>query len=255
MAKYKEHFTIMSHDTDANNNAKPSVVARLFQETVNHHMRDRKPTYFELFFQGRSFIAIRMVIEMRKQLHPYDEVDVYTWTSEGKGATFFRCYSMEKNGVEIAKAYSEWTLADLNTGKLIHRDRVDFSSYEKDELVNMTVPIKFHFSPDLEFEKCGEHIVRYTETDMNGHMNNTVYQNVLWDFVPNVETKKLTSMSLRYMAEAPLNETMGIYRAEIPVVDDGCGAEKSYYFKTVVNGKVNTASLINCGETERYMVK
>ena len=255
MSKYKEHFVVMSHDTDANNLAKPSVVARLFQETANHHMRDRRPSYYELFFSGKSFIAIRMAFEMKEQLHPYDEVDVYTWTAEGKGATFFRCYSMERDGKEVARAYSEWTVTDLNENRLCHRDEIDFSAYETDELVTLNAPVKFHFPRDMEFEKCGEYLVEYCDTDMNGHMNNTIYQNIIWNHVPDVAEKKLTSFSLRYMAEAPLGSVMEIYRAKLDEhIYDSCGAEESYYFKTVVNGRVNTASLVSAAKTERYIV-
>ena len=187
----------MSYDVDANNNAKPTIIAKLLNETANLHMKDRRPTYYELFFKGLSFIAVRMAFEIKEQLHPYDEVDVYTWTAEGKGATFFRCYSIERDGVEVVRAYSEWTVVNLNTGKLCHRDEIDLSNYEVDDIHELDTPVKFHFPSNLEFEKCGEHVVEYTDTDMNGHMNNTIYQNMIWDFVPDVEHKKLTAFSLR----------------------------------------------------------
>ncbi len=253
MAKYKRHFVIMSYDVDANNNVKPTIIAKLLNETANLHMRDRRPTYYELFFKGLSFIAVRMAFEIKEQLHPYDEVDVYTWTAEGKGATFFRCYSMERDGIEVVKAYSEWTVVNLNTGKLCHRDEIDFSNYEVDELHRFETPVKFHFPSDLEFEKCGEHIVEYADTDMNGHMNNTIYQNMIWSYVPGVEHKKLTAFSMRYMAEALHGSRIEIFRAKVTGdVADGLGSEERYYFKTIVDGNVNTASLVSCAETERY---
>ena len=253
MSKYKEHYALKSYDMDANNNAKPTVIATLFQETANHHMRDRRPTYYELFFSGKSFIAVRMAFEVREQLHPYDEVDVYTWTAEGKGATFFRCYAMERDGVEIARAYSEWTVADLNTGKLCHRDAIDFSHYEVDDLIEMHVPTKFHLPQDADFEKCGEHRVEYCDTDMNGHMNNAVYKNIIWNCIPDVAHKKLTSFSMRFMAEAPMGSTVEIYRAKLDKpIDDECGAEESYYFKTIVDGKANTMALVSAAHTDRY---
>ena len=246
MSKYKRHFTVMSYDVDANNNAKPTIIAKLLNETANLHMKDRRPTYYELFFKGLSFIAVRMAFEIKEQLHPYDEVDVYTWTAEGKGATFFRCYSIERDGVEVVRAYSEWTVVNLNTGKLCHRDEIDLSNYEVDDIHELDTPVKFHFPSNLEFEKCGEHVVEYTDTDMNGHMNNTIYQYMIWDFVPDVEHKKLTAFSLRYMAEAPMGSTIEIYRAKAAEYDEG------YYFKTIVGGKANTAALVRCEETERY---
>ena len=93
---YTEHFVISSHDIDINGNVRPSIVCRLMQETANHHMRDRKPTYNELFEKGQSYIAIRMAIEQPAQLHMYEEVSVDTWTCSGKGATFLRCYRIRR---------------------------------------------------------------------------------------------------------------------------------------------------------------
>ena len=243
----------MSYDVDANNNVKPTIIAKLLNETANLHMRDRRPTYYELFFKGLSFIAVRMAFEIKEQLHPYDEVDVYTWTAEGKGATFFRCYSMERDGIEVVKAYSEWTVVNLNTGKLCHRDEIDFSNYEVDELHRFETPVKFHFPSDLEFEKCGEHIVEYADTDMNGQMNNTIYQNMIWSYVPGVEHKKLSAFSWRYIPQALHGSRIEIFRAKVTGdVADGLGSEERYYFKTIVDGNVNTASLVSCAETERY---
>lgn len=45
MSTYREHYSVSSHDVDINNNIKPSSLARLMQETANHNMRDRRPTY------------------------------------------------------------------------------------------------------------------------------------------------------------------------------------------------------------------
>ena len=160
---------------------------------------------------------------------------------------------MERDGIEVVKAYSEWTVVNLNTGKLCHRDEIDFSNYEVDELHRFETPVKFHFPSDLEFEKCGEHIVEYADTDMNGHMNNTIYQNMIWSYVPGVEHKKLTAFSMRYMAEALHGSRIEIFRAKVTGdVADGLGSEERYYFKTIVDGNVNTASLVSCAETERY---
>ncbi len=242
----------MSHDVDANNNARPSIISRLMQETANHHMRDRKPTYYDLFFRGQSFIAIRIAFEVMEQIHPYDKLDIHTWTCPSKGATFLRCHVIMRDGVPIVRSYSEWAVADRNTGKLCHTDEIDFSNYEIDEPLEMKVPVRFHFPKDLEFEKCGTWQVNYCDCDMNLHMNNTNYQDMIWNFIPDVEHKKLTSFSLRFMAEAPVNSLIEIERAKLETpIDDGCGGEESYYFRTGVNGKTNICALVTAAPAER----
>ena len=100
MSTYIEHYSISSHDVDINNNIKPSSFARLMQETGNHNMRDRRPTYEELFDNGQSFIATRILYEVVDQIHSYDEIDVHTWAATGKAATYVRCF-LVKRGEEI----------------------------------------------------------------------------------------------------------------------------------------------------------
>ncbi len=58
--RYTEKYKVTSHDVDVNNNMKPSLVLRYMQETANHQMRDRKPSYYDLFFAGKSFIITRI---------------------------------------------------------------------------------------------------------------------------------------------------------------------------------------------------
>ena len=242
---YTEHFVISSHDIDINGNVRPSIVCRLMQETANHHMRDRKPTYNELFEKGQSYIAIRMAIEQPAQLHMYEEVSVDTWTCSGKGATFLRCYRIRRGDEVVAKAYSEWAVVNLHTGKLCRKSEVDISNFEVDEPLEMHIPVRFHFPEDAAFEKVGEHHVTYSQCDRNLHMNNTFYQDMIWDYLPEMQEKKMTSFSLRFMAEAPLDGTVEIYRAPIETpFDDDCGAEESWYFKTIVNGRTNIEAIV-----------
>ena len=87
MSYYSEYFEVMAQDIDPNRIAKPSVITRFFQETGNHHMRDRGPTYYELFDEWKSYILVRYSCEILKPLHAYDKIRVDTWTTAGKGAT------------------------------------------------------------------------------------------------------------------------------------------------------------------------
>ena len=257
---YIEKYEIMSHDVDINNNAKPSVIVRLLQETANHHMRDRKPTYYELFSEGKSYILIRMKCEMKEPLHPYDKVEVLTWTSVSKGATFKRNYILKKTGeeegeldspVEIARAYSEWAVVNIDTGFIYKVDDIDHANFEVDEEIDMRIPTRFHLSKEQELEYCGTEKIGYTDCDMNRHMNNTLYQNKFWNYVPGVENKIMTGFTMRFMKEAAMGRQLSIYRGEGPSLIEG---DESWCFKSFVHdgdegkGDANVEIIISCRE-------
>ena len=239
---YIEQFEIMSHDVDMNNNVKPSVLVRFLQETANHHMRDRRPTYYELFAEGKSYILIRMKCEIKEQLKPYDRVEVLTWTGSGKGATFKRNYILRKTGnvvegeleepLEIARAYSEWAVVNIDDGHIFKVDEIEHGNFEVDEDIEMELPTKFHIPKDAEFEYSGSKVIGFTDCDMNRHMNNTLYQDMFWNYVPDVRNKVMTGFTMRFMKEAALGRTLSIYRSPVESVYHG---DETWCFKSFVH--------------------
>lgn len=243
--KYEEEYKTTSHDVDINNNIKPSLILRYMQETGNHQMRDRRPSYAELFAEGKSFILTRVAYEIYDEINQYDNIKVKTWRCQEKGATFIRCFCLERSGKVMSKAYSEWAVANHKTGRLSRADEIDISNYETDEPVKLSIPIKFRFPKDIEFEEVGKSKVMLTEVDMNRHMNNTYYPDKLWNYIPDVLNKKVTSVNIRYRKEAPLWAEVTVAMAQIDKEKYfDARAEEVYCFKTFVDGKVNTESII-----------
>lgn len=211
---YTEHYAVSSHDVDVNNNIRPSMVLRFMQETANHQMRDNKPSYYDLFFSGKSFVITRISIEIYEQLHQYDEIDVRCWVCEGKAATYVRCYQIYRDDTLCAQAYSEWALTDIHSGRLIRTSEIDFSKYEAGKKLELDLPRRFHVPGDLEMKRLGNERVRYSTVDLNGHMNNTYYPDMLWNCIPDIEQKMVTSMNIRFIHEALLNSEIEVFGAE-----------------------------------------
>ena len=254
--EYTEKYEIGCHDADKNNNIRPTILIRYMQETANHQMRDRKPSYYDLFFEGKAFIVTRMSVQIYDQLHQYDHIEVGTWRCPDKGATFPRCYVIRREGKVVAEGYSEWAVVNHETGRLWRSSEVDISGYETDEPLNLDIPKKFHFPKDLEFRKAGDHHVYYSETDMNGHLTNTNYPDMVWDRIPGITEKEVTSINIRFMKEAPLDSDIEIYMAEPEISLSGDPVARELYgFKTKVTGKTNIECLMRVRPVENVLVE
>lgn len=237
---YTEHYAVSSHDVDVNNNIRPSILLRFMQETANHQMRDNKPSYYELFFSGKSFVITRISIEVYEQLHQYDEIEARCWVCRGKAATFIRCYQIYRGTELCAEAYSEWALADLKQGGLVRTSDIDFSGYEYDEQLELDLPRRFRIPKEVELKKMGTDRVRYSEVDLNGHMNNTYYPDMLWDCIPDIEGKIVTSLNIRFVHEALLNSEVQIYGAEAsPELSGDPRAEQVYVMQSRIGSRKN----------------
>ncbi len=252
--KYREEFEITCHDVDENNHIKPTELIKYLQDTANHQMRDRKPSYYDMFFNNQAFIITRMSVQIYMQLEQYDTIEVSTWRCRDKGATFPRCYQIKRDGDVAVSAYSEWAVVDHTTGRLYRTNEVDTSNYENDEEIMIDIPKRFRMPKDLEMEQVGRHHVCYSDCDMNRHMNNANYSNMLWDRIPGITDKEVTSINIRFMKEAALGSDIDISMGKAaPEIGADPVAEDIFVFKTAVPEGTNVECFMGVRKTEKYI--
>lgn len=233
---YTACYEAMNHDTDLKGDLRPSAVLRYMQETANHQMRDSKPTYEELFNDGKAFILSRMVVKIHRNIRQYEKIRVETWpSSKDKGAAFNRCYIIYSGDEEVARGLGVWALVDINTKSLLRVSDMDFSNYEMGEPYEMQ-GLRFRI-PKEEMKNVGEFKVYYPLTDCNRHMNNTNYPDMYLSFIPEPDKCSVTDFSITYKAEAPLNSVLKIERSDAHENEDGT---TTYYFRTWVEDTVNS---------------
>lgn len=229
---YKEDYTVLSHDTDASYRIRPSIYLRYMQETANHQMRDCKPTYTELFDDGKAFILSRVHVEIYKQLKQYDRITVQTWPSNDKGLTFTRSYRIIRDDEIIAAGSSAWALVDMKNGGFIRCDGTLLKNYQHaDKLEGL--PLRFKM-PKCDFEYKGSRMIFYNDTDVNGHMNNTNYPDALTNFIDDARDCELASMIISYASEAKLGSEMKVY-AHREITEEG----NVNYVRSLIDGNVN----------------
>ncbi len=209
---YSMEHHIGCMDVDVNNNIKPTELIKCIQETANGQMNARKPSYFELFWDRKSFIITRFSMEIYEQIHQFDDIETRTWTAGTRGATFFRGYEVMRNGRCVARASGDWAVVDTEDGHLYKTKEIDLSNYESGDKPMLSVSEKFRIPKDLEMEGCGVHHVMLNECDMNMHMNNTQYANILWNHIDGILDKEITSFNIRFRAEAKCGSDIMIMR-------------------------------------------
>ena len=235
---HSANYEILTHDTGHNGEVHPSAICRYLQETADSQMRADGPTYRELIDAGYSFVLSRINVQLYASLHAYDQITVQTWAYDPpRGASFERYYRLYRGNELIAEAGTVWALLNLNTMELCRIGAVELNYGTGEPL-----PINMRFRlPSLEFEDAGTRTVRYSDVDVNNHMNNTRYPDMLCDFVPDIDTLRVTGIQLHYVAEAPLGETLTVKRAMTE--EDG---HPVYWFETLrSDGKCNIRARID----------
>lgn len=236
--KYQDSFTITSHQVDPLNRLRPYMIMQLLQETADHQMRDRKPTYSQLYADGKSFIVSRFILEIYEDVPMYENVKVNTWytPSRRKSITLNRSYELLWNDRIVAKAKGIWAIIDIESKKLLPPSSIDFSNYDKDDEAVLQLPERVKIPSNLQWEEVGTKKILYSDCDINLHFNNTYYGRLVTDFIPEPFKNRVRGLNIYFKKEAPMGSQISIFRA--------IGRNSEIYFRTFLGCDINSESIV-----------
>ncbi len=229
--RWTGEYRVNANDVDRNNVVSASSLLRYMQDAANSQMEADGPSYMELMNAGLSFVLSRIRLSSYRPLASHDDIVVQSWACESRGAQFYRCYQILHDGVIVAEGASAWALCSIRDRK-IHRVNEYEMHYGQDEMLELDLPQRFRIPEDVNLTLTGERTVEYADIDMNGHMNNTRYPDVLCSFLgTDMKGQRVISMGISFLSEAPLGETLKFYTGQ----SDGV-----HYVRTVrENGLTN----------------
>lgn len=158
----------------------------------------------------------------RFELHTFSEVEwdhdviVETWSRGLIGPYAFRDFIIRKsNGEILGKASSSWIPIDVVNRKSVslRPEDLDLSTSLLEEVG--VEPRKILYRPNDE-DKLMTFAVRYSDLDINRHVNNTKYIQWIYDSLSLEEIDKMQfkNFAINYNNEAKLGDTIALYRNE-----------------------------------------
>ncbi len=201
----------MSQFTDANGVLRTGALIRYMQEAAANCMKEDGPSYDALFERGYSFVISKISVGIYADIHANDIIEVETWAGESSRYTYPRYYRVTRGGETVAEASSIWALVDIRKKRLVRCGEIQLG-YRTDEPLTLDTGPRLRLPERLSL--VGEREVRYSDIDRNRHMNNTVYADMLCDYTLSGEGERVARMTISFQNEAPLGETLRVYRAE-----------------------------------------
>ena len=227
--KYSENHKVLSQFTDKNGILKTGALIRYMQECAANAMAADGPSYDELLERGWTFVLSKITVSIYADIHANDELEVQTWATESARVSFNRAYRVLRGGCVVAEAASVWALIDTSRHRPVKVTDAALA-YREDAPLDIEAPSRIPLPYD-RLSLVGERRVCYSDVDRNGHMNNTVYADMLCDFVFRSEIGRVSTMSISFLTEAPFGEELKVYMAH----DDD-----TYYVRTLrEDGKTN----------------
>lgn len=229
--EYREPYGMQAeihlHDVDLNRCVSPGAMMRLFHTCADNQMRDEGLSVDAVRDNGMAMILSRLTLRFYAPVLQNDTLLVQSWPCVSRGFSMERCYRAVRDGQAVCEGESAWALVDLATRRLCKSDRVDFSGFTFGPRLGLRLEAD---AGDAAFCDAGTQKVRYSQTDLNRHMNNTRYLDMLCDFVPQVETRRILGLRIHYRGEAPLGSRIQLSRAQ---------RGDAFFFRTTCEGAPN----------------
>jgi medium-chain acyl-[acyl-carrier-protein] hydrolase len=213
---YDWHTRIATYDVGADQRLRLSNQLRLQQEVGERHLGEVGLGFQGLAEQNMAFLLTRLQTEILRAPEMGEEITLRSWHRANRGAQFFRCYQFwSAAGELLIEGVTAFALVDMQTHRLLRPsafDRFGIQAQPRDTIC-CADPTRFALPENMQ--EAGTWQVGWSQTDWNGHLNNSVYADLLCDFLPGgMSGRQFRRVSLHFAGEARLGETLRLFHAE-----------------------------------------
>ncbi len=210
---YEMRYRVDSRDVDMYNQCRPSAVLGMLQEAATQAalaLGASGPEVLEKY--NCLWMVARNWVELDAPLRWNDEVLVRTWHRGAAGVSSIRDFDVFRDGRPIGQGVSTWVLVEAGSHKLFRmRELKEFQGTDGGEL---NKSIKLHRVPMPEtFDGRVRRDMRYSDTDINGHINNIHYADFACDAL-HLESvgqgKFVRSFQIGYVSECQAGESIWV---------------------------------------------
>ena len=235
---FEMSYTIRSTDVDIFGICRPSSLLCVFQDMATDHSKVLGMDQDVLTDRyNAAWLLVRMWYRLERPLHMGEKIDLRTWHRGAGGLIVYRDFDLTVNGQSVGEAVSAWVVADRENRKMLRPGLVDcIASSSVPETVKSRQLKLIKTPKDKTFVHQRE--IRYSDLDLNGHMNNTRYADVVMDAlsVAEMQGRYVSELQINYSMECGPGENVSISRStkEDTCYVDGCSDDGARRFEAIM---------------------
>ena len=236
MMKYIVKHRLTCYETDAAWRLKPASFMNMAQEAAGCHAVELGFGYDDLIAKNTAWILSRVNIKFVDTPVWRDDITLTTWHKGANRLFFLRDFILtDSEGRERVKATTSWLVLNLETRRLVRDPMLMEEGTVCSEDVIETPADKVQMPKDVEPELALEHVVAYSDVDMNAHTNNAMYMQWAMDAVDyeTASTRPVKEVTINFNHETKAGDVVSVYRAYV---------EKEDGLHVYIEGKVQETS-------------
>ena len=223
-ATYTQQYTVYRHDGDNHGNVKPGALLRYGQQIATVHAESVGLNDALYAATHTAYVLAKQALQIDRTPRVDEVLTAVTQPERCKRAVNKRITTFyDAEGKQVAVLDSRWVLIDTEKRLILRKHPEQFNDQWAPD-VPFELPMKMVKAAPEACEQIGECVATYSRCDMNGHMNNTRYADILCDALPwDVwEQGEVRNLKIYYHREIPRGESFTLLRAQT--------GEKQYYF-------------------------
>jgi acyl-ACP thioesterase len=213
---WRESLEIHSYDVDFRKRATAEAICRSFLEAAWNHAEQLGIGYVELAKQNQLWVLARLLVQVARYPEWGEQVTLTTWPRGTSGVFALRDFELlDAEGRRLAAGASSWLVLDAATHRPQRIDR--FLLHIANQVTRMSMkrePAKLQ--PPETSAVTLTTTVRYSDIDINQHVNSARYVGWLLDsYSPDFHrTHSLRTLEVNYVGETLWAETVSVYSHE-----------------------------------------
>ena len=207
--EYALPIKVASYDVGANGVMRLSAVLRYQQEAGEQHLVGAGLGWQDMLRMGMVFVTSRWHTLVHRLPAMEEQVTLTTWHRDRKGPRFFRCYEWRDGaGNLLIEGVMQFALVSVGSHRLLRGDEFMAVAPLPDSPRDVACgdPARF---PVRDLTPVGEYLVRWSDIDRNGHLNNTHYADLMLDGLPAARlTGQPAEVDLHFAGECRLGDRL-----------------------------------------------
>lgn len=197
---------------DSRGIARPSAIVDFMQDAATRHAADLGLSGDILQQKHAFWVLLRLKYQLSRPLQSYETVRVTTWPRQMKGAVWYRDFTFEAKDGPVGSAVTAWAVVNTDTRRLMRPKSLGVTI--DDQIVGEPETLG-HIKTD-HLEPCFDRVVRYSDIDVNCHLNNVKAVDILSDTfgLEENDTRWVSQMQVNYLAESTCGTRLTLSRGQ-----------------------------------------
>ena len=228
---YEKKILIRSEQVDMTRRLRMSDLFRLLEEASIAHTEELGCTRDKTLDRGLLWIITRQLVEINEMPAYDEEIIVRSWQGDMQHVFFPRFYEIERAGDVLIRGQALWMLMKEDDRSMVMPEDYDIFIPGRPDAEDMMLPA-IVVPKDIDVTESIPLVTRFSQVDINGHMNNTRYFDIiddaLWGNGDPVRIPK--SVLANYLSELRLGDefTLSEYKDGDTLFFEGA-ADKPYF--------------------------